>query len=148
MKRKFTTATRIFTLCFDFLDLNAIPRMKYNLGFFQVVYVPFYFFCYCNLGWFFLCVKKAFLNASQTRKRKARTRRHLVEFFQLLQLNTNVTETSEFQENARYSSAILSDLFHKAIMMSGSAFSDWAMVEDPVHYAVKLASGLNCSIPR
>ena len=33
-------------------------------------------------------------------------------------------------------------------MMSGSAFSDWAMVEDPVHYAVKLASALNCSIPR
>lgn len=32
--------------------------------------------------------------------------------------------------------------------MSGSAFSDWALVEDPVHYAVKLASGLNCSIPR
>ena len=40
------------------------------------------------------------------------------------------------------------DLFHRAIMMSGSAFSDWAMVEDPVHYAVKLASSLNCSIPR
>ncbi len=42
----------------------------------------------------------------------------------------------------------ISGLFHRAIMMSGSAFSDWALVEDPVHYAVKLAGGLNCSIPR
>jgi len=46
------------------------------------------------------------------------------------------------------SPVVVPDLFHKAIMMSGSAFSDWAMVEDPVHYAVKLASALNCSIPR
>lgn len=40
------------------------------------------------------------------------------------------------------------DLFHRAIMMSGSAYADWAMVEDPVHFAVKLASSLNCTIPR
>ena len=40
------------------------------------------------------------------------------------------------------------DLFHRAIMMSGSAYSDWALVEDPVSEAVKLASSLNCSIPR
>ena len=143
MKRKFTTATRVFTLCFDFLDLNAIPRMKYNLGCLRA----FLFLLLLQPGMVFSMCKK--LSQMQARPRKARTRRHLVEFFQLLlQLNTNVTETSEFQENARYSSAILSDLFHKAIMMSGSAFSDWAMVEDPVHYAVKLASGLNCSIPR
>lgn len=39
-------------------------------------------------------------------------------------------------------------LFHRVIMMSGSAFSSWALVDDPVHYAVKLAAALNCSIPR
>ncbi len=42
----------------------------------------------------------------------------------------------------------LAGLFHRAIMMSGSAFSSWALVDDPVHYAVKLAAALNCSIPR
>jgi neuroligin len=31
--------------------------------------------------------------------------------------------------------------------MSGSAYSSWALVEDPVIYAVKLAKELNCSIP-
>ena len=144
MKRKFTTATRVFTLCFDFLDLNAIPRMKYNLGCLRA----FLFLLLLQPGMVFSMCKK--LSQMQARPGKERLGLvAIVEFFQLLlQLNTNVTETSEFQENARYSSAILSDLFHKAIMMSGSAFSDWAMVEDPVHYAVKLASGLNCSIPR
>lgn len=33
-------------------------------------------------------------------------------------------------------------------MMSGSAYSSWALVDDPVHYAVQLASSLNCSVPR
>ena len=39
-------------------------------------------------------------------------------------------------------------LFHRSYMMSGSAYSSWALVDDPVHYAVQLASSLNCSIPR
>lgn len=39
------------------------------------------------------------------------------------------------------------NLFQRAILMSGSAFSSWALVEDPVLYAVKLAKELNCSIP-
>lgn len=38
-------------------------------------------------------------------------------------------------------------LFHRAILMSGSAYSSWALVEDPVIYAVKLAKEVNCSIP-
>ena len=33
-------------------------------------------------------------------------------------------------------------------MMSGSAYSSWALVDDPVHYAVQLASSLNCTVPR
>ena len=33
-------------------------------------------------------------------------------------------------------------------MMSGSATASWALVEDPVHYAVQLAAHLNCSVPR
>ena len=39
-------------------------------------------------------------------------------------------------------------LFHRSYMMSGSAYSSWALVDDPVHYAVQLASNLNCSVPR
>lgn len=31
--------------------------------------------------------------------------------------------------------------------MSGSAFSSWALVEDPVVYALKLAKEVNCTIP-
>ncbi|XP_059217705.1 neuroligin 4-like [Stomoxys calcitrans] len=38
-------------------------------------------------------------------------------------------------------------LFHRAILMSGSAYSSWALVEDPVMFAVKLAKEVNCSIP-
>ena len=38
-------------------------------------------------------------------------------------------------------------LFHRAILMSGSSFSTWSLVEDPVHYAVKVANSLNCTVP-
>ena len=38
-------------------------------------------------------------------------------------------------------------LFHRAILMSGSSFSSWSLVEDPVHYAVKVANSLNCTVP-
>lgn len=31
--------------------------------------------------------------------------------------------------------------------MSGTSFATWSLVEDPVHYAVKMASALNCSVP-
>ncbi|XP_055715412.1 neuroligin-4, Y-linked-like [Phlebotomus papatasi] len=39
-------------------------------------------------------------------------------------------------------------LFHRAILLSGSAYASWAIVEDPVVYALKLAKELNCSIPQ
>ncbi|XP_050744712.1 neuroligin 4-like isoform X2 [Drosophila biarmipes] len=38
-------------------------------------------------------------------------------------------------------------LFHRAILMSGSAYSSWALVEDPVLFAIKLAREVNCTIP-
>lgn len=38
-------------------------------------------------------------------------------------------------------------LFHRAILLSGSSFSSWALVEDPVVYALKLAKEVNCSVP-
>ncbi|KAI4493252.1 hypothetical protein M0802_009540 [Mischocyttarus mexicanus] len=38
-------------------------------------------------------------------------------------------------------------LFKRAILLSGSALSSWAVVEDPVFYALKLARAINCSIP-
>lgn len=38
-------------------------------------------------------------------------------------------------------------LFHRAILLSGSAYSSWAIVEDPVVYALRLAREFNCTIP-
>lgn len=38
-------------------------------------------------------------------------------------------------------------LFQRSILMSGSAHSSWALVEDPVLFAIKLAKEVNCSIP-
>lgn len=43
--------------------------------------------------------------------------------------------------------AAVPGLFHRAILMSGSAYSSWALVEDPLIYALKLAKEVNCSIP-
>lgn len=40
-----------------------------------------------------------------------------------------------------------SGLFHRAVLLSGSALSSWALVEDPVYFAVALARQVNCSVP-
>ncbi|XP_056632863.1 neuroligin-4, Y-linked [Diorhabda sublineata] len=45
------------------------------------------------------------------------------------------------------SPTVMQGLFHRTILLSGSALSSWALVEDPVNYAVKLAKEMNCSIP-
>lgn len=45
------------------------------------------------------------------------------------------------------SPTMVPNLFHRAILLSGSAFSSWALVEDPVVYALKLARDMNCTIP-
>ncbi|CAH0557835.1 unnamed protein product, partial [Brassicogethes aeneus] len=45
------------------------------------------------------------------------------------------------------SPTVMPGLFHRTILLSGSALSSWALVEDPVNYAVKLAKEVNCSIP-
>ena len=50
--------------------------------------------------------------------------------------------------NLLFSLQSISGLFHRSYMMSGSAYSSWALVDDPVHYAVQLATSLNCSVPR
>jgi carboxylesterase type B len=42
---------------------------------------------------------------------------------------------------------MISGLFHRAILLSGSALSSWALVEQPVTYALRLARQLNCSLP-
>lgn len=41
----------------------------------------------------------------------------------------------------------LAGLFTRAILLSGSALSSWALVEDPVNYAISLARQVNCTIP-
>lgn len=45
------------------------------------------------------------------------------------------------------SPTVMPGLFHRAILLSGSALSSWALVEDPVNYAVRLAREVNCTIP-
>ncbi|XP_041973848.1 uncharacterized protein LOC121729406 isoform X2 [Aricia agestis] len=42
-------------------------------------------------------------------------------------------------------SPISNGLFHRAILMSGSALSDWAMTRDPAQYTLQVAQSLGCS---
>ncbi|KPJ19593.1 Neuroligin-4, Y-linked [Papilio machaon] len=42
-------------------------------------------------------------------------------------------------------SPISNALFHRAILMSGSALSDWAMTRDPAQYTLQVAQGLGCN---
>lgn len=39
----------------------------------------------------------------------------------------------------------LTGLFHRAILLSGSALSSWAIVEEPVVYSLEIARQLNCT---
>uniref|UniRef100_A0A6A7GA10 Neuroligin-4, Y-linked-like n=1 Tax=Hirondellea gigas TaxID=1518452 RepID=A0A6A7GA10_9CRUS len=43
------------------------------------------------------------------------------------------------------SAAVVPGLFHRAILLSGSALSSWASVGSPTHYAMQYAKALNCS---
>ncbi|CAB3381898.1 Hypothetical predicted protein [Cloeon dipterum] len=45
------------------------------------------------------------------------------------------------------SPTVVPGLFHRAILLSGSALSSWALVEQPATYALRLAHQLNCSLP-
>ncbi|KAG8279638.1 neurexin protein binding [Homalodisca vitripennis] len=47
----------------------------------------------------------------------------------------------------RHSQPASRGLFHRAILLSGSALSSWALVEDPVYFAVRLDRQVNCSAP-
>lgn len=40
------------------------------------------------------------------------------------------------------------NLFKRAIIQSGSAFSSWSVTSDPLHYAKQLAAALNCTSKR
>ncbi|XP_031785231.1 neuroligin-4, Y-linked isoform X2 [Nasonia vitripennis] len=46
------------------------------------------------------------------------------------------------------SPTVMPGLFKRAILLSGSALSSWAVVEEPVSYALKLAEAVNCSVPK
>ncbi|MCL4135785.1 UNVERIFIED_CONTAM: hypothetical protein GTU68_031778 [Idotea baltica] len=43
------------------------------------------------------------------------------------------------------SAAVVPGLFHRAVLMSGSALSSWATVDTPVHYALQFGYALNCT---
>ncbi|KAJ2944056.1 hypothetical protein O0L34_g8390 [Tuta absoluta] len=42
-------------------------------------------------------------------------------------------------------SPISNGLFHRAILMSGSALSNWAITRDPTQYTLQVAQGLSCN---
>lgn len=46
-----------------------------------------------------------------------------------------------------FPNVVFAGLFKRAILLSGSALASWAVVENPVSYALKLSKMLNCSIP-
>ena len=43
------------------------------------------------------------------------------------------------------SAAVVPGLFHRTILMSGSALSSWATVGTPAHYALQFGKALNCT---
>lgn len=45
------------------------------------------------------------------------------------------------------SPAVLDGLFQRAILLSGTALSPWALVQEPNKYAVELVRHMNCSLP-
>ncbi|KAG8251006.1 neurexin protein binding [Homalodisca vitripennis] len=47
----------------------------------------------------------------------------------------------------RHSQPASRGLFHRAILLSGSALSSWALVEDPIYFAVRLDRQVKCSVP-
>ncbi|KAJ8874973.1 hypothetical protein PR048_022863 [Dryococelus australis] len=51
------------------------------------------------------------------------------------------------RDTTKWLHAGVSGLFQRAILMSGSPLSSWAVVEDPVSYALQLARLVNCSVP-
>lgn len=53
----------------------------------------------------------------------------------------------QFTEDYLFILLYVLGLFHRAILLSGSAFSSWALVEDPLYFAENLARQLNCTVP-
>lgn len=45
----------------------------------------------------------------------------------------------------QFLSSFITGLFHRAILLSGSALSSWALVEEPVVYSLEIARQLNCT---
>ncbi|XP_068628399.1 neuroligin-4, Y-linked-like [Battus philenor] len=45
------------------------------------------------------------------------------------------------------SPTVMPGLFHRSILLSGSALSSWALVEDPVSFSIQLARQSNCTLP-
>ncbi|RVE47591.1 hypothetical protein evm_007789 [Chilo suppressalis] len=45
------------------------------------------------------------------------------------------------------SPTVMPGLFQRAILLSGSALSSWALVEDPVSFSLQLAKESNCTLP-
>lgn len=42
-------------------------------------------------------------------------------------------------------SYFVAGLFHRAILLSGSALSSWALIEEPIVYSLEIARQLNCT---
>ncbi len=44
-----------------------------------------------------------------------------------------------------YNFVVIAGLFHRAVLLSGSALSSWALVEEPVVYSMEIAHQTNCT---
>jgi carboxylesterase type B len=41
---------------------------------------------------------------------------------------------------------VYTGLFHRAVLMSGTALADWALTKNPLKYTIQVAQALNCPL--
>ena len=69
-------------------------------------------------------------------------------FLKILQSKTVDRQIlTSIYNNISWFKIVFAGLFHRAVLLSGSALASWALVEDPVSYAIRLARHVNCSVP-
>lgn len=54
--------------------------------------------------------------------------------------------TTRFNLFIRFCAISAGSLFHRAILMSGSSLSPWALIRDPMRYTKQVTDFVNCSL--
>lgn len=65
------------------------------------------------------------------------------------QFNSNQTKIENEKHHYKFSFHyffLMPGLFHRAILMSGSALSDWALANHPLQSTMQVVQGLNCPL--